>query len=71
MINLLFYIAVGLAAVTIAKGVIAIDRYIDRVLFRLQLEEDSLSQQNWFLKCELYRKGVNGNATETGCVQND
>lgn len=64
MINLLFYIAVGLAAFIIAKGVIAIDRYIDRVLFRLQLEEDTLSNQNWFLKYELYRLDIKGEGGE-------
>ena len=68
MINLLFYIGVAVVSLIIVKGIFIIDEYVDRILFRLRIQEDTLSNQNWFLKYELYRKGVNGNAKKTGDI---
>lgn len=58
MINLLFFFGLLVISLLLSIGYRFLSNHLDRILFRLKLEEDTLSDQNWFLKYELYRKGV-------------
>ena len=68
MINILFYIFIGTIAYAIASVVKVVDSMLVKKKLELDLKEKGLSKTNWFLKYELYRKGVKGNAEETGSV---
>lgn len=58
LLNLLFYIFLILTSTFLAVGFVSLSQYLDHVLFQLKLDEATLSDRNWFLKYELYRKGV-------------
>lgn len=58
MINLLFFFGLLVISLLLSIGYRFLSNHLDRILFRLKLDEDTLSDQNWFLKYELYRKGV-------------
>lgn len=69
MINILFYIGVAAVSLSIAIVFVKLDSWLDNRIAMYHMQEKTLSQTNWFLKYELYRKGVKGNATETGNIQ--
>ena len=68
MINLLFYILLAAVSLLIAFLLDTLDQILLKRKNMLEIEEQGLIKTNWFLKYELYRKGVKGNAKKTGGV---
>lgn len=68
MINILFYIGVAFISLSIAIVLINLDSWLDDKIIMLHKEEQIFSKVNWFLIYELNRKGVKGNAEETGDI---
>ena len=65
MINLLFYILLATFSLLIAFLLHTLDRILLKKKNMLEIEEQGLVKTNWFLKYELYRRGlINGKNKE-------
>lgn len=58
MINLIFYMLLTIISIIISIGIVKLSKWLDYKLNELKLQERTLSDGNWFLKYELYRKGL-------------
>lgn len=68
MLNSLFYAGIGVVSYIIAVGVMKLDKYLFNKQVELEIVEKGLSQTNWFLKYELYRREILNNAKKTGNI---